>query len=487
MRSKVNYNLYFVNRSFIKELKEYCFMGIFKKKKREGRKEICILTFARSWNTVVATRSLGKLGVKVITGDNLYLAASNFSIYSKGFFAYPDPDKEPDAFIDKLVEVCKKHHSPDSDLVLMPFHTDSFVIAANKHRFEGLAKLALPDRDKIDLIGNKASLAEYCIEHNINTPKTAVINSVEEFPAIAEAFIYPAFLKISDSNAAIGLHKVESPQEAIKHFNNDAERFNLAGDGLAILQQSVPGEDYCSTFIFDHGEPRAAMTYHNILDYPRKSGMGALRETVDAAEMEDMGMELLRLVKWHGVAEIDFRCDGKSKPYLIEVNPRFWGGLGQSVESGWNYPYMLFRLAVDGHIDTVKPDKKDIRTFNPCLMTMRMIQEYAEAKDTRNELKNAFQGFTKDMKGDRFSAIDKLSDKLADAISPGDRIKAVKSLLDENKGAVNELFKFKDPLPLFGLLYPLAVFLKHGKISADMLVTGAGKSGGKEEEKEVSN
>ena len=453
-------------------------MGIFKRKKGKGE-DICILTFARSWNTVVATRSLGKMGVKVITGDNLYLAASNFSIYSKGFFAYPDPDKEPEAFIDKLVAVCKKYQAPDTNIVLMPFHTDSFIIAANKHRFEGIAKLALPDRDKIDLIGNKASLAEYCTKHNINTPKTAVINSVEEFPAIAKSFPYPAFLKISDSNAAIGLHKVESSEEAIKHFNHDVKRFKLTGNGLAILQQSVPGEDYCSTFIFDNGEPRAAMTYHNILDYPRKSGMGALRETVDASEMEEMGRELLRLAEWHGVAEIDFRYDGNSKPYLIEVNPRFWGGLGQSVESGWNYPYMLFRLALDGHIDPVKPEKKDVRTFNPCLMTMRMIQEYAEAKDTRNDMKSAFQEFSKDMDGDHFTAIDKLSDKLADAIDPLERLKAVKSLIDENKGAVNELFKFKDPLPLMGLLYPLAVFLKHGKISADMLVTGAGKSGDK--------
>jgi predicted ATP-grasp superfamily ATP-dependent carboligase len=458
-------------------------MGLFKKKKK-GHQEICILTFARSWNTVVATRSLGQMGVKVITGDNLYLAASNFSLYSKGFFSYPDPDKNPDAFIDKLVEVCKKYQAPDTDLVLMPFHTDSFIISANKERFEGIAKLALPDRDKIDLIGNKASLAEYCIEHSINTPKTVVVNSVEEFSGIAEAFEYPAFLKISDSNAAIGLHKVESPEEAIKFFNQDAERFNLHGDGLAILQQAVPGEDYCSTFIFDHGEPRASMTYHNILDYPRKSGMGALRETVDATEMEAMGEKLLKLVKWHGVAEIDFRWDGKNSPFLIEVNPRFWGGLGQSVESGWNYPYMLFRLAVDGHIDPVTPEKKDIKTFNPCLMTMRMIQEYADAKDTKEEFREAFKEFATNAGHDHFKALEALSDKLADAINPVDRLKAVKKVVDENKGAVNELFKAKDPLPLIGLLYPLAVFLKHGKVSSDMLVTGAGKSGVKEENKD---
>lgn len=455
--------------------------------KENKRKETCILTFARSWNAVVATRDLGAHGVKVITGDNLYIAASNFSLYSKGFFSYPNPDDDPEGYINKLVEVCKKYQEPETDLVLMPLHTDSFIVAAYKHRFEGLAKLALPERDKIDLIGKKASLARFCNEKGIHIPKTAVIDADDDFEAIARSFKYPAFLKISDSNAAIGLHKVETAEDAIKHFNEDVERFNLSGKDMAIIQEAVPGEDYCSTFLFEHGELRACMTYHNILDYPKKTGMGALRETVDASEMEAIGAKLLELAEWHGVAEIDFRWDGENNPYLIEVNPRFWGGLGQSVESGWNYPYLLFRLAVDGHIDPVKPDSKDIKTFNPCLMSMLMLQEFVEAKNTRSELGTAFKEFDQELtaRQDHFKALDKFSDNLSEALNPLERLKAVKSVLTENKGAVNELFKKRDPLPLLGLLYPLAVFLKHGKVSADMLVTGAGKSSKEEENGDI--
>lgn len=439
------------------------------------RKEKCIITFGRSWNAVAATRCLGQHGIDVITGDNYYVAASNFSLYSKGFFKYPDPDEDPEGFIDKLVEECKKHSGPDTDLVLMPLHTCAFVVAAHKERFEGIAKMALPDREQIDLIGNKASLAKYCQEHDINVPKTVVIDRVEDFPEIAENFSYPAFLKISDSNAAIGLHKVESAKEAIEKFNHDAQHFNLSGDGLAIIQEAVPGEDYCSTFLFEHGQLRASMTYHNILDYPRKSGMGALRETVDAAEMESIGAKLLESVGWHGVAEIDFRWDGQSTPKLIEVNPRFWGGLGQSIESGWDYPYLLFRLAVDGHIDSVVPQAKEVKTFNPCLVTMLMLQEFSESKNTHHELAEAFKKFNRQLKVNEMGAIMRLVGNLTHAVNPVDRFKAVEHVIKENKGAVDELFKWKDPLPLLGLLYPLAVFVKKGKISPELLVTGANK------------
>src|SRR5688572_31281635 len=36
------------------------------------------------------------------------------------------------------------------------------------------------------------------------------------------------------------------------------------------LFRSIPGDDYCATFLFDHGELRAAMTYHNLRSYPVK-------------------------------------------------------------------------------------------------------------------------------------------------------------------------------------------------------------------------
>ena len=69
------------------------------------------------------------------------------------------------------------------------------------------------------------------------------------------------------------------------------------------------------------------MTYHNIRTYPVKSGTGVLRETVSEPAMEQTGAALLASLKWHGVAEIDFRWDGQTPtPQLIEVNPASGAG-----------------------------------------------------------------------------------------------------------------------------------------------------------------
>jgi len=56
-----------------------------------------IITFARGWQTLVATRSLGRRGVGVITGDEYAMTAASFSKYSIADFRYPNPTKEPEA------------------------------------------------------------------------------------------------------------------------------------------------------------------------------------------------------------------------------------------------------------------------------------------------------------------------------------------------------------------------------------------------------
>jgi predicted ATP-grasp superfamily ATP-dependent carboligase len=435
------------------------------------RKKRCILTYGSSWSALAAARSLGSMGVEVITGDHNLLAPSSFSRYSKHSFLYPNPEAYPQKYIKKLIETARKYGGEDIDLVLMPMHTDCFIVAANQQLFEGIAKIALPTFEQIKLAGNKALLAEFCEKHDILIPKTWHPQSIEEFESGINDFKFPAFIKLQESNASLGLKKVNNAGEAADFFKKSIQEDNLSPEYYPIIQEAVEGEDYCSTFLFNHGIKKASMTYHNILDYPRKSGMGVVRETVEATEMEDTGEQLLSLLDWHGVAEIDFRWDGINKPYLIEINPRFWGGLGQSIAAGWNYPYMLFELAVKGDIEPVKPKATTTKTFNPCLAFMLMVQEFKEAKHPIHEIEAAFHSLKLHYKKHHLHAVNKFIKQLGNAVNPIDRIKAVEEVVHQKEGSVNEMFNRKDPLPVLGLLYPIAVFLKNGKISSKILVS----------------
>jgi hypothetical protein len=197
-----------------------------------------------------------------------------------------------------------------------------------------------------------------------------------------------------------------------------------------------------------------------------------LRETVDAPAMERTGGALLGSLAWHGVAEVDFRWDGQAEPVLIEVNPRFWGGLTQSVASGWDYPYLLYRLAIDGTVAAVDPKNNNAKTETPIVALLATLTEIAQ-DDTRMEaMRQAFGELKLQYgPGSRFHALRDFFERLKHGVDVEGRWEHARTLLGDHHNTVSDVLSWNDPLPALGVLYPLAVFMKHGKISTELLVS----------------
>ena len=434
-----------------------------------------ILTFGRAWSALAAARSLGKRGIDVIAGDEYEFAPAALSKYTSAKFIYPNPDLEPEAFLDTLEEVIRKHQPPaGEEYVLMPVHKEAYLIARHRARFEPLIKLVLPTIEQIEQVHDKGTLARYCLREGLPVPRTIVPETREEFVLAADAFTYPAFVKVRQSAAAVGVKKVATAEEAVKVFDDFVKDLDLGSGSWPLLQEGIPGDDYCATFLFDHGQLRAAMTYHNLRSYPVKSGTGVLRETVKAPTIEAIGAELLTRLSWHGVAEIDFRWTGQddSPAWLIEVNPRFWGGMPQAVEAGWDYPYLLYRLAVDGKVDPVEPHDTNVRTETPVVGLLATLHEVIHDEPRMEAMKGAYEKLRSGyVRGNRRTALRAFVNNFKDAADVSGRLERMKELFRDHRHAVSDVFKWEDPLPALGFLYPMAVFLKHGKVSTELLVS----------------
>jgi predicted ATP-grasp superfamily ATP-dependent carboligase len=447
-----------------------------------------ILTFARGWNCLSAARSLGQKGIEVIAGDEYRYSPTSFSKYTKASFLYPNPDEDPNGFLDTLEEVIREHKVDGEEYVLMPFHRETYVIARNRARFEPLIKFAIPTTEQIDQVDDKGTLARMCQARKLPMPETAVVDSPEEFRAAAQSFPYPAFVKVRRLAAAVGIKQVHDAEQAVDTFDHFVKQYHLGAGSYPLLQKGVPGTDYCTTFLFDHGQVRASMTYHNLRTYPIKSGTGVLRETVDAPAMTRIGGELLGSLDWNGVAEVDFRWDGQStssgntssenmEPALIEVNPRFWGGLTQSVASGWDYPYMLYRLAIDGTVAAVDPKKGDpannnARTETPVIALLATLTEIAQDETRMAAMRAAFEELQLEFgPGSRLHALGDFFERLKQGVDAKGRLEHARQLLHDHHNTVSDVLSWNDPLPALGVLYPLAVFMKHGKISTELLVS----------------
>jgi predicted ATP-grasp superfamily ATP-dependent carboligase len=58
-----------------------------------------------------------------------------------------------------------------------------------------------------------------------------------------------------------------------------------------------------------------------------------------------MAQRILDHVGWHGVAMVEFKVTPEGCPYLMEVNPRFWGSLQLAIDAGVDFPWLLYQLA----------------------------------------------------------------------------------------------------------------------------------------------
>jgi predicted ATP-grasp superfamily ATP-dependent carboligase len=433
-----------------------------------------IITYSRGWQTLVATRSLGMRGVEVITGDEYAMTPASFSKYSIEHFRYPNVTDEPEAFLDVLEEnVIKfKPEDPNTPYVLMPIHKETYLIARHRERFEPHIRVPLPNIEDIERVHNKGTLARDTAERGLPMPKTWLPDTMAEFESLAAEVELPAFVKLRESAAGVGVQKVNTLEELRATFQEFTSHFRLKEGEYPVIQRGVPGDDYCVTTLFDQGKLVACMTYHNLRAYPAEKGAGVMRETVEAPQMEKIAADILGPLGWHGVAQLDFRWDGtpEGQAYLIEVNPRFWGGLIQAVESGWDYPWMLFRLAMDGHVELDGDGRYDIRTETPILAFLATLQDIADSGSDVELLKGAWKGARAEFhEGSKRAGIRKFFSEARANLDVKTRLSEAKQLIKEHEENIYDVLSSNDPLPALGVLYPLAVFLRHGKVNMELL------------------
>lgn len=425
----------------------------------------CIITFARSWQALVATRALGKAGIKVITADTDEFATSYFSKYSKARFIYPKDEKK---FVAKLIERAKFYKKKfNEEIVLIPIHKETFIISKYRKQLEKHMKLCIEDYEKLSSIHNKSLLPMYLKKHKIPHPKTIVVKDILKLYRIVPTLKFPVFLKLTETAASIGLKKIDERDDLIYEYKNMIKEYGLKPCDYPIIQEGVEGRDYCVTALFNHGKKKAMMTYINIKCHPYKSGPGVYRKNIKAPQMEAVAERLLKGIKWHGVAELDFRMGKDNKPYLIEVNPRFWGGLNQSVASNLNYPLLVHDIAMHGDCQKVDGIKQGIRTENLATAILALFDELKKDERKQKDLEKLKSQWKKMLKGN-FDLKNFLT-----SLNNFNKKQHNKRILDEfirrRKLVKDDMIDIEDPLIAMGIFFPVNMLLKYGKVDKEML------------------
>jgi len=407
----------------------------------------------------------------VIGCDDVGLTALSFSRYAKKHFVHASATTDPDGFIDDLEAAIIRHKPPDDrPYVLMPCFQETRLIARHAERLSRHIKVAAPGIEAIRAVDPKDSLMRTARRLDLRVPTTCTREELESgvWPTPA---VFPVIAKPPRGVGGRGVRRINDPDELATALTG------WARDGQSmLLQDFVPGEDYCLTALFDRGVLKASAAYHNLSQFPRGAGAGVLRETVEDTPFLETAQALFGALGWTGVVEVDFRWDGSAAPYLIEVNPRFWAGLFHTVESGVDFPWLLYELAVTGEVTTPASPRLGQRTKVGGLYLLAAIQDVAESDEGFAAAKTAWAAAAQKFQSGQLLAAAK---ELARAVTEGpDMARAagrLRAALRSADNAPNELFRSDDPLVSLGALFIVASLLRHGRLPPEIKYDPTGR------------
>lgn len=302
-----------------------------------------VLVLDGMWNkSLAAVRSLGIRGMRVTAGEHTVFAASIFSRYCARRVIYPSPASSPARFMRWLL---RELRSRPYDMVMPTEYSTQQLLAANREKIIELTRLPVAEETLTANIHNKAWLLRHAMAAGIPCPATEFFDDVTRLHA---DFEYPVVIKPRESSGSRGIVIVKTKDEFIPAYKAVHARYPNP-----LVQEYIPnGGAYGVGALFNRScEPRAAFVYKRLREYPVSGGPSTLRESVRNNEIKDLALHLLKSLGWTGLAHVEFRVDSRdNKPRLMEVNPRVWGSMHLPVISGMDFPYLLYRMAMDGDI-----------------------------------------------------------------------------------------------------------------------------------------
>ncbi len=325
-----------------------------------------LITTAESLKALTIVRSLGRQGIPVTTGSASPSPLASSSRYALQHISYPSPLQDPIGFnhtIHKFLE--KNQHD-----VLLPVHSeDTLVLGRYANSLSDVIHFPFHRFDDMILINDKGYLAAVAEELEIPTPRTWAPENLEQFSHIRNEITFPAVIKLRNRTSSLGQSYVSSMDELISVYKRTIRTFALSSREYPIIQEYIAGTGYGVSLLFNHGNLRARFTHKRIREYPVSGGPSTCRISTKHQRMEEYATRLLEHFSWHGIAMVEFILSYEGVPFLLEVNPRFWGSINQAVQSGVDFPYLLYQMAVDGDVRPVFSYQEGVVTRN-CLLDL---------------------------------------------------------------------------------------------------------------------
>jgi protein-tyrosine-phosphatase/predicted ATP-grasp superfamily ATP-dependent carboligase len=285
-------------------------------------------------------QSLGRAGVQVdLAAENENCLAMH-SRYVSQKLQQPSPNHTSD--FHSWLRTQDKHRNY---ALIVPATEASLLSLRQLDESDPLrCKAVIPGNHALDIALDKEKTWQLARELRVPIPSSKLISNAAE---IDQADPFPVVLKPTHSKVTIdgALHTL-----AVAVVRNEAARLEQLQKWLPLTpvqqQQYVFGRGVGVEFLFNRGQKLWHFAHERVHEYPLTGGASSYRRSIiPPPDMLRDAEKLLTVLKWHGVAMVEFKMDVRGRYWLMEINPRFWGSLALSIDAGVNFPLGLLKVA----------------------------------------------------------------------------------------------------------------------------------------------
>lgn len=303
-------------------------------------------------SALAATRSLGQhKELTIITASDTPNSLAGSSRHSHHSAQYPSPNTEPSAFCRWL---CSFTEEKNISVVYPMTEITSQLVLMCRDKLPH-CKIPFPEYSQVLSIADKGKLIKLAEKLNIPHPETQFFENSNKFDYELIAS-YPVVIKPCLSHIWLE-DRWLSTTVHIAHNRQEAKQLLESREYLRhhpfLLQEFVPGHGEGVFALYNQGTPVSFFAHQRLREKPPSGGVSVLSASrICDPQQLIYAQSLLEHVCWHGVAMVEFRVTPDGRPYLMEVNTRFWGSLQLAIDSGVDFPWLLHQITIG---DSVQP------------------------------------------------------------------------------------------------------------------------------------
>ncbi len=306
-------------------------------------------------NVTVAVTGLNNIdspgpGIPVIRGlrdskeYDVRIIGLSYDALEPGIYMHDLVDKSyqiplPSAGIASIMERLRYINSAENiDVIIPNFDAElyNFIKMAPTLEKELGIKSFLPTLEQFEE-RHKSNLPVFGSKYDIKVPKSKMIFSIAEIPALTHEFTYPLVVKGKFYDASVAY----TPDQAAQYFNKISAKWGLP----IIIQQFTYGTEVNVTALGDgNGNTIGAVPMRKQVITDKGKAWAGI--TLEDENLLGICRKLIGNSKWRGPCELEMIKTNEGEYYLIEINPRTPAWVYLAVGAGQNHPEALLKLAL---------------------------------------------------------------------------------------------------------------------------------------------